>query len=116
MLPLLFVGISGRPECSSSENAAMQEEFTDCATQLAHAHFQQKEGSKNVRDLEAATCKLFSQTIEDCGRAWNRCHDGEDIRRMKDMYINHLVAQYGHTQQGVDVSSCQVVREYRQGK
>ena len=115
LLALLVVGVSGRRECSSEENSAMQKQFTECATKLTHAYFEARDGIDSATDLEAATCKLFSETIGECGKIWLQCHGEEDIRMMKDMYINHLAGQYGQVKDGVDVNRCQIVKEFRQG-
>jgi len=106
--------VRGRQDCDQSQNGAMQEDFTDCATKLAHAHHLTREDMDQSSQLEAATCLLISQTIGECGKAWEQCHGREDIRKMKDMYINHLVSQYGGGDDGIDVNRCEAVREYRE--
>lgn len=108
----VVVGVCGRRECSQQENAKMQVQFNECATKLDHAHFEARDSIDTAEDLEAATCKLLSETIEDCGKVWKQCHGEEDIRVMKDMYINQLVAHYG--QDGVEVNACQIVKEFRE--
>ena len=113
LVALLVVAVRGRKDCDQSGNGKMQEEFTDCATKLAHAHHLTRDQVNQASQLEAATCILFSQTIGNCGKAWEQCHGREDIRKMKDMYINHLVSQYGAGEEGIDVNQCDVVKEYR---
>ena len=116
MVSMFVVGVSGRRECSQQQNANMQIKFNECATKLDHAHFEARDSIDTPEDLEAATCKLLSETIEDCGKVWKQCHGEEDMRKMKDMHIIHLIHQYSNKDEedlGINVNQCEVVREYR---
>ena len=107
--------VASGEKCGKRKNKLMQEEFSNCTMEYRNEYHDTKGAITRDTDLQAVTCLLFSQTIDKCGLIWNICHDQEDIRKMKDMYITALVGQYSDSgEEGVDVNMCDIVREYRQ--
>jgi len=93
--------------CTLQQNNQMQRRFTECTGKVTMAYQQSiEEGTK-----EGATCTLFTDLINDCGKVWETCHSQEDISKMKDMQLEALLGQY--VDSGiVHLEDCPIVNEY----
>merc|ERR1719187_2870117 len=87
-MSLLLLGIvSG--ECDEVSHKAMRSDFTKCSTRVLHEY--NEEMREGTSDGQAATCLLFSKTIDNCGARWSKCHVEQEIRRMKDSLIISMI-------------------------
>ena len=98
---LLVVSVRSDEVCSVVEHREMQADFTNCSRRYTDEHFNTKNGD---------TCHLVKRVVGKCGELWQRCHNSREVRRMRDLYIEALVRQYG-SEGGLD--DCHFVEKYR---
>ncbi|XP_023332100.1 uncharacterized protein LOC111704180 [Eurytemora carolleeae] len=106
LLVMVHVGDVWCNNCTQEEYTDMQTLFSDCTGRVTSAYHVVEGESK-----ESATCTLFTDLVEDCGKIWENCHSDGDIRRMKDMQLEALLGQYVASGL-VQLKDCQYVQQY----
>ena len=95
VLVLAGVGlVSGA--CSELEYATMQASFSNCSSEF----------TQNTEDI----CHLLERVVGECGQHWLSCHSEREVRKMRDLHIDHLIRSY---EENDNLDDCLVVKEYR---
>ena len=100
LLLLLSVSLAGASlvsrSCPPEKYTAMQASFSECSSQ-----FTQSSGE---------ICQLLESVVDQCSKLWRACHSKQEVAKMRDLHINHLIKSY---QENEDLEDCRVVKEYR---
>jgi len=91
-LPTLVAG-----DCSLVETRVMQAKFSNCSRIF----------TQNTEDI----CELLESVVGECGKHWLSCHSEREVRKMKDLHIDHLIRSY---EENNNLADCLVVKEYRE--
>jgi len=112
---LLLLGLLGAcqgqdqlSECSDSEMQETNSEFNQCAVQLEYQFEERKDTAEDETGVETAACSLISETVTECGKAWDKCYTEEEVLRLHDMHLESLLAQHS----SLSLSGCSLVEEY----
>jgi len=84
-------------DCSLRETRVMQAQFSNCSRLF----------TQNTEDI----CQLLDSVVGECGQHWLSCHQEREVRKMRDLHIDHLIRSY---EENNNLDDCLVVKEYRE--
>lgn len=97
--------------CEDAEQQHMQTEFTNCINNYTNIHHDAMGKAETDEEYKTITCQILRDTVK-CGNVWSRCYKAKEVRSMKDSYIKARMDQMNSDRQDLDVSQCDVVKEY----
>jgi len=84
-------------DCTLKETRVMQAQFSNCSRLF----------TQNTEDI----CHLLERVVGECGQHWLSCHSEREVRKMRDLHIDHLIRSY---EENDNLDDCLVVKEYRE--
>jgi len=105
---LIHILIGGGKACDNLALQEMQEQFMQCAVKYAQELEDTRNNFPGKEYVEEAVCNMFENTVQNCGKAWGKCHTPDEVQHLRDSHLESLLAQY----KDINLDHCRIVQNF----